>query len=213
MRKYRKIKKQANPNFAIVVDGDTEVWYFQMLKRNERTINVNIEPKIPQKKSLLEQFELVRFLSEDFTTVFWILDFDTIIKETREAKKGEQTPLQVFVKYRNVLKSKNENVVIIINNPCLEFWILLHFEKTSKYFDNCISAEKQLKRHLKDYEKSKKYYTKQDNDIYLKLRPHLSTAIKNAAFLGSFNEENPDNPMCEMELFYNAKDFNNHFDS
>lgn len=213
MRKSRKIKIKANPNFAVVVDGDTEVWYFQMLKRNERTINVNIEPKIPQKKSLLEQFELVRFLTEDFTTVFWILDFDTIIKETREAKKGKETPLQEFVKYRNLLKSKNENVVIIVNNPCLEFWILLHFEKTSKYFNNCASTEKQLKSHLKDYEKSKKYYTKQDNDIYLKLKPHLNTAIKNATFLGSFNEKEPNSAMSEMELFYNAKQFGIHFDS
>lgn len=89
----------------------------------------------------------------------------------------------------------------------------MHFEKTSKYFDNCTSAEKQLKRHLKDYEKSKKYYTKQDNDINLKLRPNLSTAIKNAVFLGSFNEENPKSAMCEMELFYNAKEFDNHFEN
>jgi len=213
MRKSRETKIKANPNFAIVVDGDTEVWYFQMLKRNERKINVNIEPKIPQKKSLIEQFDLVRFLSEDYTTVFWILDFDTIIKKTREAKKGEETAIQAFLRYRNELKNKNKNVIIIVNNPCLEFWILLHFEKTSKYFDNCKSAEKQLKKHLKDYEKSKKYYTKQDNDIYLKLRPHLSTAIKNAVFLGSFNVENPNRAMCEMELFYNAKEFDNHFEN
>lgn len=213
MRQSRKIKIKANPNFAVVVDGDTEVWYFQMLKRNERKINVNIEPKIPQKKSLLEQFELVQFLSQDYTTVFWILDFDTVIKETKEAKKGKETPLQEFAKYRNHLQNKIENVVIIVNNPCLEFWILLHFEKTSKYFENCSSAEKQLKKYLKDYEKSKKYYTKQDNDIYLKLRPYISTAIKNAAFLGSFDEKNPISAMCEMELFYNAKEFDNHFDN
>lgn len=150
MRRSREIKIKANPNFAVVVDGDTEVWYFQMLKWNERKINVNIEPKIPQRKSLLEQFDLACFLSEDYTTVFWILDFDFIIKETREAKKGEESPIQAFVRYRNEIKSKYKNVVIIVNNPCLEFWILLHFEKTSKYFDNCTSAEKQLKRHLKD---------------------------------------------------------------
>ena len=51
MRKIRKIKIKVNPNFAIIVDGDTEVWYFQMLKRNERKINVSIEPKISKKKS------------------------------------------------------------------------------------------------------------------------------------------------------------------
>ena len=213
MRKTRKIKIKANPNFAIIVDGDTEVWYFQMLKRNERKINVSIEPKIPQKKSLSEQFDLACFLSEDYTTVFWIIDFDTILKETKEAKKGTETPLQAFMKYRNTIKSKYKNVVIIVNNPCLEFWILLHFEKSSKYYNSCGAVEKYLKKYLKDYQKSKKYYTKQDNDIYLKLRPYLNNAIKNAKHLGSFNKHEPINAMSEMELFYNAQEFKNYFDS
>jgi len=212
MRNSRKIKIKANPNFALVVDGDTEVWYFQMLKRNERKINVSIEPKIPQKKSILEQFELVRFLSEDFSTVFWIIDLDVIIKETKEAKKGTETPLQAFIKYRNKLKNENRNVVTIVNNPCLEFWILLHFEQTSKYFENFASVEKQLKKHLKEYEKNKKFYTKQDNDIYLKLRPLLKEAIKNATALGLFQKDEPNKAMCEMELFYKANEFRSYFD-
>lgn len=212
MRKSRKIKIKANLTFAVVVDGDTEVWYLQMLKRNERKINVSIEPKIPQKKSILEQFELVRFLSEDFTTVFWIVDFDVIIKETKEAKKGMETPLQAFIKFRKILISENINVITLVNNPCLEFWILLHFENTSKYFSNCASAEKQLKKYLPDYKKSQKYYTKQDNDIYLKLKPYLKEAIINATSLGSFEDKEPIKTMCEMELFYKAKEFNKYFE-
>lgn len=212
MRKTRKNRIKARPNFALVVDGDTEVWYFQMLKRNERTLAVNIEPKIPQKKSVLEQYELVKSLSEDYKTVFWIIDFDTIVKETREAKRGKETPLQVFLKYRKVLKKEYENVTIIVNNPCLEFWILLHFEKTSKYFIDCASAEKQLKKYLKDYEKTRKYYTKQENDIYLRLKPNMKTAISNASNLGLFDEYDSEKAICEMNLFYKNDGFNNHFE-
>lgn len=212
MRKTRKNRIKARPNFALVVDGDTEVWYFQMLKRNERTLAVNIEPKIPQKKSVLEQYELVKSLSEDYKTVFWIIDFDTIVKETREAKRGKETPLQEFLKYRKVLKKEYENVTIIVNNPCLEFWILLHFEKTSKYFIDCASAEKQLKKYLKDYEKTRKYYTKQENDIYLRLKPNMKTAISNASNLGLFDEYDSEKAICEMNLFYKNDGFNNHFE-
>lgn len=212
MRKARKNRIKARPNFALLVDGDTEVWYFQMLKRNERTLAVNIEPKIPQKKSVLEQYELVKSLSEDYKTVFWIIDFDTIVKETREAKRGKETPLQEFLKYRNVLKKEYENVTIIVNNPCLEFWILLHFEKTSKYFIDCASAEKQLKKYLKDYEKTRKYYTKQENDIYLRLKPNMKTAISNASNLGLFDEYDSEKAICEMNLFYKNDGFNNHFE-
>ena len=50
---------KSRPTFAVVVDGECEVWYLQMLKRNERSIVVNIEPKIPQRKRLSEQYENV----------------------------------------------------------------------------------------------------------------------------------------------------------
>ena len=46
MRKRSKFKIAGSNAFAFVVDGDTEVWYLQMLKRNERELNINIEPKL-----------------------------------------------------------------------------------------------------------------------------------------------------------------------
>jgi hypothetical protein len=53
MRKNRTRHLKIKPTFAVVVDGDCEVWYLQMLKRNERSIFVNIEPEIPQRKRQL----------------------------------------------------------------------------------------------------------------------------------------------------------------
>lgn len=71
MRKRRKIKIESVPVFAFVVDGKAEVWYLQMLKRNEqnsRNVQVRIKPEIPQKKSIKEQYNLAISLSEqEFT--------------------------------------------------------------------------------------------------------------------------------------------------
>jgi len=50
MRKSRKIISQVPPTFAFVVDGETEIWYLQMLKRNERQLRLNIEPGKCQQK-------------------------------------------------------------------------------------------------------------------------------------------------------------------
>lgn len=207
MRKTRAIPIKSKPTFAVVVDGDCEVWYLQMLKRNERSIVVNIEPKIPQRKRLSEQYENVIKLSEENTKVFWIIDFDVIVSETKSAKVGSKTALQSFLEYRNTIAEKHKNIVIIVNNPCLEFWLLLHFEATSKYFDTCEGAEKQLKKCLNDYEKTQKYYTKQDNDIYLKLKPNLVDALKNAKSLKLFDTENSNKGMSEMQLFFEATEF------
>jgi len=105
MRKLRKIISEVTPTFAFVVDGETEIWYLQMLKRNERQLRLNIEPKIPQRKSIEEQFNLVVDLSEsEYLKVFWLIDLDTIIKESRETPKGKRTPLQVFIEFRKTIK-------------------------------------------------------------------------------------------------------------
>jgi|GEM_PF-6718937 len=39
--KEKKEKKKINikPNFAFLIDGENEIWYFNMLKRNEKNKN------------------------------------------------------------------------------------------------------------------------------------------------------------------------------
>ena len=213
MRKPKKIIHKTNPSFALVVDGETEVWYLQMLKRNERDIRVSIKPEIPNKKSVEEQYNLVCDLSgKEFTKVFWVIDLDTVIKEDNEAPKGKKSPLKTFEEYRTDLITNYPNVVVIVNNPCIEFWFLLHFEKTSKYFDTCSSAETQLRKHLKSYEKTKIFFTKQNDDIYLKLKPKLKQAIDNSFALGNFDNENPKKAMCEMGLLFKSGELKKYFE-
>ncbi|QHI35817.1 hypothetical protein IMCC3317_11650 [Kordia antarctica] len=200
MRKSKKISIKGSKTFAFVVDGKTEVWYLQMLKRNERELNINIEPRLPSKKSISEQYKMVDELAEDYTKVFWIVDYDVIIKETRESQNRTETSEQLFVKLKEKVE-KNKNVIVIVNNPCVEFWFLLHFEKTAKLFTDCNSAEKQLKKYLKDYEKTQKYFTKQDNDIYLKLKGNIKIAMEYSKSL-KFNKANTNKAICEMNLFF-----------
>lgn len=204
MSRNRKIPfKKKSIFYTFVVDGECEFWYIKMLKRNERNINVNLEPQIPQRKKLSEQYEKVIELSKDYDKVFWVIDFDVINRESRSVKKGNKTALQEFKEYFNIIKNYT-NIIIIINNPCMEFWLLLHFETVSKYYETCEKVIKQLKKHkyLADYEKTQKYYTKQDNDIYLKLKPYLFTAITNAKKIGKFDLNKPHSGMSQMQFLF-----------
>jgi RloB-like protein len=207
MRRIRPVPIVVKPSFAIVVDGETEVWYFQMLKRNERSINVNIEPKIPQRKKLFEQFETVIELSKDYTKVFWVIDLDVILKETKEAKAEKQTPFESFLGYKKSVNESYPNIKIIINSPCLEFWFLLHFDENADIFNNCNEATLLLKKHLIGYKKKQKYFTKQGDDIYLKLKPNLADALNNANALALFDTKNPYKGLSEMQLFFEANEF------
>lgn len=200
--------------FAVVGDGECESWYIQMLKRNERSINVDLEPRIPQKKKLSDQFSKVVALSDDYDKVFWIVDFDVINGETLSAKRGRKTALQEFKEYfdkitrinqKAAAKGDEQKIIVIINNPCLEYWLLLHFESTSKYFNTCDQATERLKKYLPDYEKTQAYYTRQNNDIYLKLKPRLTAAIANASKLSEFDFQMPHAGITQMQLFFETE--------
>jgi len=194
----RKTKRKGKKTYSIIVDGQTEVWYFQMLKKHEKLLRIDIKPELPKKKKLSEQFESVIQNSNSYDKLIWILDFDTIIKESAETKKGEKPAIQLLKEYATKLK-EYDNIDILINTPCLEFWLLLHFEDTSKYYSKCESTERKLKiTHLKDYEKTEKYFKKRDNDIYIKLKQHQIKAKRNALKLGNFNFKNPQSGKAEI---------------
>lgn len=191
---------------AIVVDGETEMFYLQMLKKFEENrrkregstdIRINIMPKLPNKRSIDKQYHEVCDLAGEYTYVFWIVDYDQVAKEQHEWNKQDESPIEKFKKYRDKI-NKLENATVLINNPCLEFWFLLHYKNTSKRFSACIDAERDLREHIKDYEKTQKYFKNQRNDIYSKLNPYLEDAIINAKKLGVFNENNPNKALAEI---------------
>ena len=141
MRRSRNRVIHARKTIALVVDGHTEYWYFNMLKRNERDLALNIEPRIPQKKSIQDQHDLVVALTlQEYDKVYWILDLDTVLKETRDTPKGKSSALDLFLKLQQGLKKNFKQVEVVVNNPCLEFWFLLHFQSTSKRFVCCAEA-------------------------------------------------------------------------
>ncbi len=94
MRKSRTIPIKSKPKFAFVVDGECEFWYIQMLKRNERQINVDLKPEIPQRKKLSELYQKVIDLSKDYDKVFWIIDFDALLSD----KNNRNVIFSIFYK-------------------------------------------------------------------------------------------------------------------
>ena len=201
MRRGRNIPTKQS--FAVVVDGETEYWYLEKLKYNERDVNFDITPKILQKKNIKQQYKLVTELSEgEYDKVFWIVDLDVLLKQHQQ-KNSNPSSLQQFLNYWQQL-SNQEKIVVIVNNPCLEYWFLLHFQKTNKVFTACTDAEKQVSQHLKGYEKTEKFFKKSNNDIYKQLKPYLQTAVSNATALGTFDPYNHSKAMCEMPLLFQA---------
>jgi len=208
----RKKQIPRKPTYAIVVDGNTEIWYFNMMVRNERELNIIIKPELPKKKSLAKQYELIRELAINYSKVFWIVDLDVILKEDKERKDKSNLGINDFVKYKNKLKKDfPERVATIVNNPCTEFWFLLHFSFTTRQFVQCTKVEGELKKHLIGYEKTKHFFTKKNNDIYLKLKSYLEKGIKNSKKTGEFELENYDESISEFHKFFCDDSFKKYF--
>lgn len=215
--------RKGTPTFAFVVDGQTEIWYLEMFKKYEQKdkgIRINIKPEIPQKKKLEDQFSLACDQAKsEFDKVFWIIDLDVILKETRESR-SPITPLDNFIEILDTLNSsKNdkqkevyEKINVIVNNPCLEYWFLLHYEDAGRTYKNCSEVTTRLKRHLRDYNKTERYFKKKDNDIYTRLKPYLTKAIKNAETLGNFDKGNPEKGMCEMHTLFLSEKLKKYFE-
>lgn len=219
----RRIKRKTNPAFAIVADGKTEIWYLQMMKKYElenkekeqgkQQIRLAIKPELPKSKRIKDQCALVCELAQrEYDKVFWIVDLDQIRKEQREATEGKKDPMRTFIECRKkVLQKYEKRVRVIVNNPCLEFWFLLHFEYTAKSFSDYDELAKELKKHIKDYDKNGGYYKPKNNDIYLKLKPRLKKAMEHSDRLGSFEPKDPSRAVSEMPLFFRTEELNGLF--
>jgi hypothetical protein len=197
-------KRAGKEVYSIIVDGETEVWYFQLMKQFEALQNVQIRPDLPSKKKLSDLYQLVISHIADYTKVIWLIDFDTIIKENREIPKGDKTKFQELKEYIEKLK-EYENVLVLINTPCLEFWYLIHLEDIGKYFSSCDNVLKEFKNTiLKDYQKSEKYYKKKNNDIYTKLKSYQDIAIIRSRKLGIFSFESPYSAKAEIFKIFDS---------
>ena len=72
-------------------------------------------------------------------------------------------------------------LLLIVNNPCLEYWYLLHYCKTTKFFSDFATLCPVLRKipDLAQYEKCEKYYNNHPN-IYVRLKNRLDNARNNA---------------------------------
>lgn len=182
--------KKGNFSIYVLVDGECEQDYLSAIKTVEpfksllSSQRVKIAPEIPKTKSLDAQYKAVSEALDDYDKVFWIVDYDVIRKETLMQKRGVQTSLEKFsilsTKFKNLIslkKYKGKEVYVLINNPSIEFWYLLHYVNTAKLYTTSEEVEKKLATYLKAYTKNDEKFRK---SVFSLLKDNLGTAITNA---------------------------------
>lgn len=192
-RRYKKRKPVRR--IAVVGDGVTEKIYFEQLKGLEGINHVVIKPELPSKTSKGGSYRKVintaKSLVEDgYDHVYCLIDFDTVLSENKLAD------------FRKELKEITSEITVYINNPCFETWVLGHFERTGRAFENCGTVSRAIVKHLNGYCKEQKYLC--GKNLYKTLKPYLeSSAIPNAEFLEKNREGKSDNyPRAQVFKFF-----------
>lgn len=180
MRETRTNLKQPKLDVYVVGEGITEQYYFTHLKKLYN-LKYKIQPRFFGNTSIREIDEVVRQLVSADMFAICVFDLDT-----SEREKSEKEKLDKFIScYKD-----NENVIICTSLPSIEYWFLIHYKDTNKYFNASKEVEKELIKHIKNYEKTKKFLEKEKwvKDLYSnnKLQTAIERAKKNIDKIGSY---------------------------
>jgi len=174
MPKLRKTKnRDLRKRILIICEGKrTEPLYFNGIKRDIRSSGLNIKVMDRPKNSGLELVKHAVRLKDSaaeennkYDSVWIVLDKDTYSKLAETFSEA----------------GKN-NINIAFSSVSFEIWYLLHYEFTTKPWRNYSELEKELKKHISDYDKSK-------SDIYLILQDRTSAAVANAVRLREHHKD------------------------
>jgi RloB-like protein len=182
MSRNRKPIKPTNKRIAVVGDGQTEKIYFDKLKEVEGLRNVSLKPDLPKSvgsyKGVFDKAESL--YTEGYDEVYCLIDMDKVLSDNTLAK---------YLTDKNRIEKKG--IIVFESNPCIEFWFLLHFVRTTKPFANCESVEKELQKYIPNYAKNQQYLVQ--SNIYKTLKPNLLNAFENAKWIEENQIENEHN--------------------
>lgn len=176
-RKIRE-RKLKSPNITIIGEGATERFYFTHLKRLNG-YNYMCKPRNFTKQSLEDiQSQVERVLSDDGIAV---CVFDADVTRIKPAEKIKLNNMQR--KY-----SGNPSVIICDSMPSIEFWFLLHYLNTNRYFASSDATISLLQKFIPAFCKQQTFLSQETWVRELVKDNKLQTAISNAKSIGDQGE-------------------------
>lgn len=176
----RRIKERElkNPTITIIGEGATERYYFTHLKRL-RGYNYVCKPRNFTEQTFDEmQKQIDRVLADGGIAV---CVFDADVTRTRPAEK---------TKYEDMCRkyASNPSVVLCDSMPSIEFWFLLHYLNTNRYFATSDDVITMLRRFIPDFSKHQSFLSREIWVSDLISDNRLDSALSNAKAIGTDGE-------------------------
>lgn len=178
MARKLKERKLKNPKITIIGEGATERFYFTHLKAL-RGYDYICKPRNFTQQTIDDiQTQAERVLADEGIAVC-VFDVDV----TRHNKVQLDRFEEFYRKYGN-----NENVIICESMPSIEFWFLLHFIKTNRYFASSDSVISVLRRYITNFSKQQSFLSKENWVSLLLSDDKLNIAVDNAKSISDNGE-------------------------
>lgn len=145
----RRVENRIQKKHAVTIlgEGITEQHYFTHI-RTLFGYNYTIKPYYFSVTSLTEMDKKIAESITDGGYAIAVFDADVANRNDAEKKKLES----IRRKYAN----KN-NVLLCDSLTSIEYWFLLHFDNTNRYFKDSSATESELRKYIPDYEKKSKF--------------------------------------------------------
>jgi hypothetical protein len=180
--KRRKVK----PVIVIVTEGaQTEPKYFEKYRNRQNNIDIRVvagrtsageTDYVSLVRKAIEYREKNQISEANGDAVWVVADGDVNYHNPNPIAAKD---LQLS-KARKMAQAKE--IQIAISNPCFEFWYLLHFQYTTKFFKDYQSVRSTLNSYLVGYEKT--------FDVFEQLSPKTKDAIQRAKQLKKYHQKN-----------------------
>jgi hypothetical protein len=180
MARIIETRKQKKPVITLIGEGLTEQYYFKHI-RSLYDYRYTEKPYFFGTTSLLDMDRKIKEVLEGGGIAVCV--FDTDVSQRVEAEKKKLNSL--LRKY-----SKLKNVIFCDSLPSVEYWFLLHFQHTNKYFIDSNAVESELKSFLSNYDKKTEFLEKEKWVRDLCADNKLETAIQSAKALGTTGASN-----------------------
>lgn len=194
MARRREIRQMREPLPTVIGAGITEKWYFRYLK-SLCGYKMEVKPKYFGSDTAYSMQKLVDNVLSMGGKAICIFDMDTTHWDAAEKDRKEQ-----FVK----LYANHPDVILCDSMPSIEYWFLLHFEKTNKHFGNSDKVIEVLK-HYMPYEKRERFLENSSWVRQLLADERMQKAIDNSRELGSSGESYTNIPKAIAFLSENGK--------
>ena len=140
----------SKPRILVLCEGQkTEHVYFSALRVEMRLPSVRVwrPSKVRGPRGLTKAADEARLSDPGLDEIWCVLDHDGREEEVRK----------FLVWYERARKRRGgPKIEAVISDPCFEYWLLLHFEYTTRPFEKvggCERATRMLRRHVNDYRK------------------------------------------------------------